>query len=320
MIALYDPRRGQDLGTFNAVDLQRIHWREAAGVAEDELRRFLGLTDEWDVVLYDRATHALEAAIGSLSPIRVILPANTYRAADDAALLAGKDPEFVDSPLGVVDPDRQAITVPTPLWGQEPWFTDDVGQMVVLDCAHVCYENMFRELPPPAPDRFWCAVLSFFPTKPCGAFGGGALIISRQFSSELRRHAWPIDAAWTCAFDYPATVQSVAIRRRLEWEKTEDAQRYWDEQQTQYQDLLNWLRSEGFAPILVTAPIRPHLLPVHYDEQLEQLCKNARIEYGRHYPTLPYCAEHPFLTIPFWTPEVVARLQAQFASHSPSFR
>jgi len=318
-IALYDPHRGGDLGIINPRFLQTVHWMDAAREAEAKLREFLELGPHWGLVLMDRATHVLGHMVRYFMDrdgTDVILPRNTYRAAYDVSWMV--DSTFEDDPLGNVKPTTDAMTVPTPLWGQAPFpRTRLSGQFVVMDCAHVCYPGMFANLEPPRPDAFWSAVLSFFPTKPCGAFGGGALILPAGAADVLRNVAWPITKE-DSSFDYPATVQSVGLMRRLEWEQTAEANDYWFNQRAKYQALLNWLRNEGFAPLLQDAPIRPHLLPVYHTPRLERLCQEAELTYGRHYPSLPDRNEEPFITIPFWTDDVLKRLQAQTKVKQPA--
>ena len=107
------------------------------------------------------------------------MPKCTFRSVRDAAEAAGcltgsteKEKIAGDIPKLPDDCADITITVPTTLGGTIPYANRmPEGRMVVYDCAHTCHPVMFEGISF-EPGHF--AVLSFYPTKPAGAFGGGA--------------------------------------------------------------------------------------------------------------------------------------------------
>jgi hypothetical protein len=313
-IPLYDPIC--KLPAPPIAELHTTHWRVEQLRTQEFLAEWLGVENWGGVLLFDRATHAIRAAIDifGLGKGLVVIPRETYRAAIDAAHEAFQDVELWPGAdiLSATDPGR--VYIPTWLWGQWPQNTQPpLHSVFIHDCAHVCYPNMFRGWS----WRNTAAVLSFFPTKPCGAFGGGALIGHMRQLQEAASLYFPLDLGRTCTFDYPATIQSWGIRERCQrWDAD-----YWNQQRELYHAVEYWLIDHGFKTQIHRLPITPHLLPFKRTPELEALCKEAGLETGWHYPDL-LTGEVTNITIPFWTGEVLDRLSAldQVAVRTPRAR
>lgn len=310
-ISLYDPRC--QLPDPPLQELHRTHWRKAQLKAQEFLTEFLGVENGGGVMLFDRCTHAITAALqlfaSGVGPVAI--PRETYRAALDAAVMAGEEVElrperelFV-SVLGGCGCTPSAL-IQTWLWGQAPeqLYSDCT---IIHDCAHTCYPGMFR-------GWRWeggmtAAVLSFFPTKPCGAFGGGALIGNAKTLKAHEALYFPLDPGRRCNFTYPQTIQSWGIQERC----SQYSENYWSGVRGGYWSIHDWLVEHGFES---AGPPRgtvytPHLLPFRRTPELEQLCERAGLETGNHYPLLD-TGEVVNITLPFWTPEVLHRLNASY--------
>lgn len=316
-IPLYEPKDPPKLPD----QMQQVHWKDAAIEAERALHRWLNLPPDVHVLLVDRATHALELAFMTLyAHEQLVLPQRTFRAVRDAARDAQhvcyvnlcdcswRDPGWACAP--------DSVYVPTTLGGTaiDPrWFTRHIGTPVVYDCAHTAYPGMFK-------DFVWgsrnLAVLSFFPTKPLGAFGGGALIGRAGWIEHLRAIAWPTEWRTICRFWYPQTAQSYGLISRIQ---------SWDERhrmrlRTKWAILVTWLCNHmGVEPCwrqgtegdlwFDASPTSPHLLAYPRTPALEQACAEANLETGSHYPRLyGDGTDRDYITIPFWSDEVVRRL------------
>lgn len=288
----------------------QVHWRPAADGAAESLRAFLCVPDEYGVLLLDRATHAMELAFSHIlddfNVSDAVVPNRTYRAAVDAAEAAG---------LGVVpsvscSPRLDLVVVPTSLGGtalhQEKL---DHGFPCVYDLAHTCYPKMFAGLQL-SPDGSQFVVLSFYPTKPLGAFGGGLLVGTREAISKIRERAYPLYDDEECLFYYPATIQSLGIVRRItEYDAVQSVDRRYEEKTT-YGLVRELLRRAGFVPVWAEA-VSPHVLAfIDPSGSLVRLCDKVCIEVGSHYPPIDGDPDAPDHTsVPFWTRRVLGRLR-----------
>lgn len=285
------------------------HWRDEAELTEVVLRRFLGLDDHVGILLMDRATHALELAFDQYDrdETTFLIPRRTYRAAWDAA-------EYLDrEAIDYVQPTPELeelgeVVVPTTLGGTRPCHIKSYLPFV-YDCAHTTYPNMFRDVI--FTDKQF-AVLSFYPTKPLGAYGGGALIGDAEVIKRLRPKAWPIEDRIPCEFTYPQSIQSWGIRQRIaEWDRKgwTRARLLWarvaSEICTHYGLEYAWPQPDD--AVIET----PHLLAFRGPgvELLSRHCESARIECGTHYPPVDGSDGCLHITIPFHTVEVIDRLQ-----------
>lgn len=305
LIPLYDPHC--QLPDPPLQELHRTHWKTMQERAQEFLTEWLSVENDGGVLLFDRCTHALWAGIWAVCPETnaVWVPPNTYRAAKDAALMAER------RVVHGVEPSD--VRVPTYLWGEAPptALVSGMSDWEIHDCAHVCYPGMFRGWK-------WertMAALSFFPTKPCGAFGGGALIGPSVLLDLIRPGHFPIDPKVECTFTYPATIQSWGIIERCRrFDET-----YWARQRVLYSELRNWLCAYGFTPAGPQAVVTPHLLPFRRTPELERLCERAGLETGQHYPRLD-TGQVENITIPFWSDEVLTRLNKALQDDGPTQR
>lgn len=298
MISLY-PKRKSPVVPRN---LASQHWEDIARRAEDRLHSWLNLPDTVSVLLLDRATHALEACCGFLKSTckvkEILIPRMTYRAVRDAARNCNFTVRCAET-YNIVpeEGDAPMIYVPTTLGGGMPrrecW---GHNQYVVYDCAHTCHPWMFEGAPWEA-GHF--AVLSFYPTKPCGAFGGGAIIGRRSFIEDMRPQFWPTELKTSCIFYYPQTVQSHGII----WALDAFSYSYWKKQVAYMLDCAGMIEDiwgkEAVFPRASEVLLTPHLLSVPYIRELHGVCKELDLETGRHYPDLVTHISHN-LSVPFW--------------------
>jgi len=309
MIPLYLPNAAPKLPEA----LTSLHWKEVQTTAEERLRGFLEVHDDCEVMLVDRATHGLELLFlhfrerYGLHVIRI--PNRTYRSVQDAAISAGFAAIQYDSSIKVA-PSADYLAVPSTLGGlaiDSVWSRS--SHPCVIDCAHTAFPGMFRD-PQPLP-LHTAAVLSFYPTKPLGAFGGGAIVARRELVAALR--PWSEPGAGPCRFYYPQTVQSFGVTMRvLEYERSS---KEW------YQQLKRrWVAAAGMLlgkfslrpAWSAKTPASPHLLAVTGRRDrlrdLATVCRVRQIETGAHYPPLNGRGE-PHVTVPFWSSEFIQMLE-----------
>lgn len=311
---------------LSEADLRRatqVHWSVLASECESRLKDFLAVPPGIGIMLLDRATHALEAAFlrtalrirrGTYTETRVLIPRETYRAAQDAALQhpMGLSVALAEHPdlAGQVLTD-QDIGVPTTLGGtkiQNVWLR---YSNCVVDAAHTGYRHMFAGLS----DWKGFCVLSFFPTKPLGAWGGGALVGPQGDIDEIRATVYPIDCDVSASFDYPAGVQSLGIMQRLcEW-SPEPGYAH----QLTVAALCRVLEPLGFlqrwGPL-----VTPHVLSFHHDDPgkmlvLRLLMTRLGYETGDHYAPLGkgWRNGENQITLPFIYPELPGELHDALA-------
>jgi hypothetical protein len=283
---------------------------------EARAHEFFRLPSYLGVLAVDRATHGIGLAatyLGIHAGVKWgVIPTRTYRAARDAlqqaCVLPGFHNDEPEPDIFNIELEQPEVTVivPTTLGGTAMWdsqFREDYR--VIYDCAHTCHPDMF-EGTTLGQNHF--VVTSHFPTKPCGAFGGGLVIGMRGAIEWMRCRAWPTDFGKACAFCYPQTVQSWAIMHRL---RTFD-RGYWTNQTGQLEEIVDLLgRRLDIQPVWPTeSPLTPHLLTYEHDEALDEACKRANLETGDHYPHVnPRTEYEPHLSLPFHSPEVLTRLK-----------
>lgn len=299
MIPLYDVK---PLSPPSSITLR--HWQSEAELAEWVLRQFLSLDVDADVLLLDRATHGLELAMNrTYSGHDFIIPCRTYRAAWDAVT---SYPRRLSS-HSQMRPGSLSVVVSTTLGGTRPVWLGSTYPFV-YDCAHTCYKNMLKGVVF-GDEQF--LVLSFYPTKPLGAYGGGALIGSHRTIKQLRPQAWPLDDT-SCRFYYPQSVQSWGIRQRAaEWDEE-----HWSTRRRLWADIADWIFDRYDLEFAWPQPVgavmeTPHLLALRGPDvgRLRQDCAIQRIETGNHYPPLDGSDGPKHVTVPFHTVEVIDRLQ-----------
>jgi len=294
----------QDIGTR--------HWADEANKTRAELEKWLCVPKSHRLMLLDRGTHAIEIGLKMLQRKLALVLHRTYRAAKDAAIMAGYNIRYL--PLdgwcsGIEDPGRDCVYIPTTLGGTKIRMgrLNDWKAGVLIDSAHTCYPRMFSgvEL-----GENVLVALSFFQTKPLGALGGGALIAPQRMHRLWTKTAWPLDREVNCQFYYPFPVQSWAIRDRIH---------HWDwHRVSQHRLICRKLRTFvwenfGLNSVHIEA-VTPHVLVFRgQDEYLEMLrtaCDDCGIEHGEHYPQLdnPYSKSN-HVSIPFHTMGVLHRLR-----------
>jgi hypothetical protein len=308
-IRLYDPDRQ---AAPVPLGITGTHWQGAAEMAELKLKQFLGLGSAYGVLLTDRATHAIELALFWMRQQMLAevawLPTRTYRAVWDAAFRALVEPRttLTNGHIQPLKHTPQAV-IPTTLGGVRPWpRLLETKSAVVMDCAHTCYPGMLKDVHF-GPMSF--VALSFYPTKPAGMFGGGALIGRSPIINAIRAWAWPVANTW-CAYYYPQTVQSFGIIHRIRhW----DAE-YWDGQVRLYRQLAELVQTKFDVPVFFGSPDRietPHVLTfMDKDLKLAKVAEQCGLEFGSHYPPLGKNDDYGrFTSLPFWTDEVHERLE-----------
>lgn len=315
MIPLYDPLPTPPV----PAELCRRHYMDEIQKLELTAHAFFGLDKDIAVLAVDRATHGLELCYLKLVQIlgwtqpNMVLPGRTYRAAADMAEMIGHPlhEHLHEEVCGEVPPMHtrtHSITVPTTLGGTMPKAElMPKGCAVVYDCAHTCHPMMFEELN--FTDTHF-AVLSFYPTKPAGAFGGGLIVGKKRWIEEMRAWVVPMDGKPGCMFYYPQTVQAWAMRHRLD---TYDLKRQTSLRKNMLA-VIKLLKARcGVVPVFPNGGkrvISPHLLAYRRTTQLAQACLQAGLETGSHYPHIdPSVRAAAHLTLPFHSPEVVERLQ-----------
>jgi len=282
------------------------HWSVLGRQVESQLSAFLRTPTGVSCLLTDRATTSLRLAFVALQRAldlkTVLVPRLTYRAAADAAVLAGADVRLNPRP-DVVGEEDDAIWVPTTLGGSPVVASWLARPNVVVDAAHTGYCGMCRGIDP------WRGflVLSFFPTKPLGAWGGGALVGPTRFIEEIRSMAWPIEAEVASYFSYPAGLQSLGIAARLEdWAQIGPEQAG---HRIVCQDLEERLEKYGYFRRWA-APVSPHVLSWTHPnpsavDRLALAAKDAGYEVGCHYRPLDGWLPHEaWVTLPFIYPEL----------------
>lgn len=306
--------------------MQQIHWRDAATEAEDALHAWLDLPVDVGVLLVDRATHALELAFDHLADREhptVVLPLRTFRAVKDAVRSVCRPIDTAYNPAcdcswsmaGWVMREG-CVYVPTTLGGMaidDRWFRR--GMSLVYDCAHTAYPDMFKSF-------CWTArrlaVLSFFPTKPLGAFGGGALIGYHDVLERIRPLAWPTEWTTACKFYYPQTVQSCGLINRIDNYRLVDntvLRQMWAQTAGLIAREFNvdprWHQGSEACLWSEAAPASPHLLSYWRMPILEKACRLANLETGAHYPRFAGDgADTDCISIPFHSTEILERLRA----------
>jgi len=305
--------------------LQDIHWKDAAKEAEDALHDWLRLPSHIGVLLVDRATHALELAFDQLCTCdrhTIVLPERTFRAVHDAASSSDAVQAIEFNPICDCSwlsegwaMREDCVYVPSTLGGTAidlRWCRYNMA--IVYDCAHTAYPDMFKDFPW-APYRL--AVMSFFPTKPLGAFGGGALIGPKDNIERLRPLAWPITWSRPCRFYYPQTVQSAGLIARIDsWLEQRRAYQggMWAKTATAVETLFGvqpcWCQGEGWSRWISRVPASPHLLTYAHTPALFKACVRANLQTGSHYPDLRGDGtDTARISIPWHTPEVAKRLR-----------
>lgn len=292
-------------------DITRQHWRAEAERCETELKEWLCVPHSHEVLLLDRCTTALEIGFRMLGRKLALIPNRTYRAARDAAFNAGYQVEIL--PVAhysawIADPGRDAVYVPTTLGGAKlkPYRFHEWLGGVITDCAHTCYPDMFKGIPMGDNTLF---ALSFFPTKPLGALGGGLLVAPRRPVRMWRSRVWPDGLRDQCMFLYPQTVQSWAIRdRMMAW--SEERQR---RLRVNCRAIAKVVTNRFDVQQVWTDLYTPHVLAFTGpgSSELVRRCKELNIETGDHYPRLfEQCGFSDQVSLPFWTDEVVERLES----------
>lgn len=289
-----------------SLDMQQMHWRQAARLAEADLADFLGIEfKDRDVLLVDRATRAIELAARFLRQAcgyrDVLIPDRTWRGVQSAVELAGLEVDFDDT-LGA---GTGEVAVPTTFGGVAPDLTLLKQPGVIYDCAHTAYPRMLAKDVSWNPESF--VVLSFYPTKPLGAFGGGALIGCTGSIDLIRRLAWG-EAQHGSRWYYPQTAQSCAISSRInDW-----SQEHWAvlhaRMETVWRFVKTTFHTDAVWPGPQNAVRSPHLLVYKHSQRLAEACEKANLETGDHYPSL-VGDPRKHLSIPFWHEDVVKRLQ-----------
>jgi hypothetical protein len=188
--------------------------------------------------------------------------------------------------------------MPTTLGGGEipvDWYT---RENVIVDAAHTGYYGMFDLAP-----REWKAIvcMSFFPTKPFGAFGGGAMIGPKAVIAGSRKMAWPVEAGVRSTFMYPQGIQSLGIAARFKhFQVTEDTHSSWATTATRLRGVLE---EQGFTlrwPFVV-----PHVCSfTHTDAskvvELRDMVRDLGYETGKHYEKLyPSLDPVDWVSLPF---------------------
>lgn len=288
------------------------HWYDAAEECEDMLVEWLGVPDSHNVLLLDCCTAALEVGFRALGRKLALIPQRTHRAPLDAARLAGYQVEIL--PVSkysawVADPGRDAVYVPTTLGGTRlaPYHWHEWMGGILCDCSHTCYPGMFCDIPMGSTTMF---VLSFCPTRPLGALGGGALIAHRDVTRRLRDSVWPIGGlSPVCAFRHPQAVQSFAIMQRIEeWDENVQAQA-----RSRCATIAAIVEERYRLHQVWTDLYTPHVLAFSGQEAaveaLRRNCYQLQIETSDHYPPLwEFVWKHDHISLPFWTDEVAERL------------
>ena len=316
-IPLYDPLPSPPVPP----ELARRSYQDEAQQLEAEAHKFFALPDELGVLAVDRATHGLGHCFHMLSKlmprgrcIDVVTPIRTYRAAIDAAIVGGfptcshKSECICGDVPGLAINASRSITVPTTLGGTMPKpGLMQSGCAVVYDCAHTCHPLMFENVT--FRDTHF-AVLSFYPTKPAGAFGGGLVIGAKRFLATMRKHIYPTDITHVCSFSYPQTVQSWGMRYRLKHYDL-NRQKILREYMKHLIEMIH--ERTGAWPVFPykgLGVISPHLLAYIRTPRLAEACLRADLETGDHYPSVAKnIPGRQHITIPFHTPEVQDRLE-----------
>ena len=274
-------------------------------MAEEATRavaEFVGVEHN-QVLLTDRATRAIYLALDFLSRCHgvetALFPKWTYRCVEDMARCVGLDTCLACTPNGQImsECDADEVAIPTTLGGSAPLQSMLVRYpRLIYDCAHTCYEGMFDgwEF-----EHAQLAVLSFYPTKPRGCFGGGALIGAPEVISNLRATVYP-KVNQPCEFYYPQSVQSYGIMERLEETDPDTAA---------FKEVYYWFVDRGHEVRFPDfhAP-SPHLLGLQCSADLAALLNGTEVEIGYHYPSLDSRRFSETITVPVWTSEWLDRL------------
>lgn len=285
----------------------QVHWSLLRRDAEDALREALAVPPGIGVLLVDRCTHALALAMRSvrdrLGGTTAHIPRDTYRATADAARMAelkvSLTSEFSD----------KAVNVPVTLGGRAITAEWLQREDVVVDAAHTGYWHMFQCY------YNWRALvcLSFFPTKPLGAFGGGAIIGPEQVVEHIREQAYPTNPMVPSSFMYPQGIQSIGLVRRLKDENTWEEHKTWV---TTAARICNVLRRSGFW---LRWDFRvPHVLSFTHQDgmavgSLREYVQRAGYETGKHYEPLDAPrSDDNWVALPFIYPELEEILAGKY--------
>lgn len=241
------------------------------------------------MLLTDKCTHALFLALIHRKTVgrcwSVGIPCDTYRAAVDAAYMAEMEVRFM--PPAYTPFSKWTLCdckMPVTLGGgiiPLDWYTQENA---IIDAAHTGYFGMFDLAP-----KEWKAVvcLSFFPTKPFGAFGGGAMIGPKNVIEGSRRMAWPTEASVRSTFMYPQGIQSLGIASRLRhFEITTDMHSCWEDTASRIRIVLEEVGFTLRWPFQV-----PHVLSFTHSDpkmvaELREMVRTMGYETGKHYESL----------------------------------
>lgn len=291
----------------------QVHWSILAKECEEVLREYLSVPSGVSVLMVDKCTHALTEAMAHLKVRLGVgtarIPRSTYRATCDAARMAGLKIELVDRVDDINTFDEHAVNVPVTLGGSAVWWRWLEQENVVVDAAHTGYRDMF------ASAHNWRALvcLSFFPTKPLGAFGGGAIIGPEQVVEHIRQQTGPFNPWIQSTFTYPQGIQSIGLMHRLRSPCTWMDHMHWKLNANSIQDIL---QPHGFS--LRWGFQVPHVLSfTHKDPQevarLRDVVQAAGYETGKHYA--PLDTPRPsdvWVALPFIYPELVDVLEKKY--------
>lgn len=295
----------------------QVHWSILARQTEALLHDRLDLPESVGVLLTDKCTHALFLALIHRKTVgrcwSVGIPVDTYRAAVDAAYMAEMEVRFMPpayTPFG-----KWALCdckMPVTLGGgaiPREWYTKENA---IIDAAHTGYFGMFDEAP-----KEWKAVvcLSFFPTKPFGAFGGGAMIGPKNVIEGSRKMAWPTETGVRSTFMYPQGIQSLGIYSRLlNNEVTANMHASWTDTATRLRIVLE---EYGFT---LRWPFKvPHIASFTHSDpkqvaELRETVRTLGYETGKHYEPLfaTLGTDLDWVSLPFIYPDLPGELQEAY--------
>ena len=309
MIPQYEPTH--QLTTVPADVLDR-HWTDAAEQLRRKLRSFLAVPNGIEILPVSRCSAAIQlAAEWFLRRARGTyfgIHERSYRTVVDAVEAAGGNWVAFDEPyLTYFDVKAPAVPIHETITGTLPNFA--IRGQYIYDCAHTAYPRMMEGVAL-APGQFVC--LSFYPTKPIGGGGGGALLMNADLYTELKHRAWPVSRGTPCLFSVMQSVQCFLAERAMDlWDEAS-----WRRREDLYVKVraAAMCRFHGLVPTYhaLLRPVTPHLLSFVGDPgslyEFQNFMRRNGVETGYQYDKIWGPLEPRPVAIPFHNQEVLRLL------------